>query len=86
MDRRKAEGPLTARHREKESMFENKWEFLHADSVRKTKTSKNDLTTDEVEFMKERDEYTFQPNQKKSKNGGMEYESRRTDTSSPSRF
>ena len=52
-DKRKPDGPLTARHREQESLFENKWEFLHADSVRKTKTNKNDLTKDEVDFLKE---------------------------------
>ena len=71
MDRRKADGPLTARHREQESLFENKWEFLHADSVRKTKTNKNDLSTDEVEFMKQPHEFTFQPN--KDKVGGSNY-------------
>lgn len=41
---------MTARHREQESLFENKWEFLHADSVRKTKMSKMDLSKDDVDF------------------------------------
>lgn len=36
-DKKRMEGPLTARHREQESLFGNKWDFLHADSVRKTK-------------------------------------------------
>jgi hypothetical protein len=74
---------LTARHREQESLFENKWEFLHADSVRKTKTAKNDLSRDEVEYMRQPHEYTFHPN--KDKPNGRGYESRKTDTSSPQR-
>lgn len=64
-------------------MFENKWEFLHADSVRKTKTAKNDLSRDEVELMRQPHEYTFHPN--KEKMGGRNYETAKTDTSSPKR-
>ena len=84
-DKRKSGGggPLTARHREQESLFENKWEFLHADSVRKTKTNKNDLSRDEIEFMRQPHEYTFHPN--KEKNGGRNFETAKTDTSSPTR-
>lgn len=87
MERRKANGNLTARHREQESMFENKWEFLHADSVRKTKNQRTDLSTDEVEFMRQPHEFTFQPN--KDKSGGNtrgNYETMKTDSSSPRRY
>lgn len=82
--KKKAQGPLTARHREQESLFDNKWEFLHADSVRKTKTNKNDLSTDEVEFMRQPHEFTFQPN--KDKGGNRNYETMKTDSSSPRRY
>jgi len=51
-DKRKNNGNFTTRHKEQESMFENKWEFLHADSVRKTKTAKNDLSKDDIEYMR----------------------------------
>ena len=79
--RKNQQGPLTARHREQESLFENKWEFLHADSVRKTKTAKNDLSKDEIEYMRQPHEYTFHPN--KEKTGGRNYDTMRTDSSSP---
>lgn len=81
------EGSLTARHREQESLFENKWDFLHADSVRKTKINKNDLSKDDIDFMKERDEYTFHPNRPTNGNmNGTHMESVRTDSSSPNRI
>lgn len=84
-DRKKNDGPLTARHREQESLFENKWEFLHADSVRKTKQNKNDLSKDDVDFIRERDQYTFHPN-RQGNTSGRNMESVKTDTSSPTRF
>lgn len=67
-------------------MFENKWEFLHADSVRKTKNQRTDLSTDEVEFMRQPHEFTFQPNKDKSgANTRGNYETMKTDSSSPRR-
>lgn len=64
-------------------MYGNKWDFLHADSVRKTKQNKNDLTKDEIDYDRERDEYTFQPN--RGGNTGRNPESLRTNSSSPTR-
>jgi len=83
-DKRKNNGNFTARHREQESMFENKWEFLHADSVRKTKVSKNDLSRDDVDYMRQPHEFTFQPN--KDKTSARNYETMKTDSSSPTRY
>ena len=80
-DKPTKEGPLTARHREQERMYGNKWDFLHADSMRKTKQNKNDLTKDEIDYDREKDEYTFHPN----KAGGINPESQRTNSSSPNR-
>lgn len=84
-DKRNKVGPLTARHREQESMFENKWEFLHADSVRKTKTAKNDLSKDEIDYMRQPHEFTFHPNKDKN-TGGRTYETMRTNSTSPRRY
>jgi hypothetical protein len=39
---------LTARHRERESQFNDKWEFLH-----KNKNNKRDIPSDEAIFIKE---------------------------------
>mmetsp|Transcript_42012 Transcript_42012/g.64349 ORF Transcript_42012/g.64349 Transcript_42012/m.64349 type:complete len:185 (-) Transcript_42012:41-595(-) len=57
------QGPLTARHREKQAQFENQWEFLHSQSI-KSQTYARMKTQDEVEFERDHQEYTFQPNQK----------------------
>ena len=70
---RAKDGPLTARHREQESMFENKWEFLHADSVRKTKAGKQDITQDEIEMQRAPNEYTFRPNRNRREGGIKAY-------------
>ena len=55
-------GPLTARHREKQKKFGNQWDYLHSESLMKSKTFKKDKTRDEIELEREANEYTFQPN------------------------
>mmetsp|Transcript_5313 Transcript_5313/g.8950 ORF Transcript_5313/g.8950 Transcript_5313/m.8950 type:complete len:136 (+) Transcript_5313:1628-2035(+) len=58
-------GPLTARHREKQSKFPNQWEFLHVDGLKKSKTFKTDKTLDDVLLEREQQEYTFKPDTSK---------------------
>ena len=58
--------------------------MIHIDDlmfVQWRKTNKNDLSTDEVEFMRQPHEYTFHPN--KDKPSGRDYDTMRTDSSSP---
>jgi len=54
-------------------MFENKWEFLHADSMRKTKNSKVDMTQEEIEMQRAPNEYTFRPNKGRREGGIRTY-------------
>ena len=39
------------------------------DSIRKNKNAKRDLSTDEAAYLRESEEYTFQPNKNKRRNG-----------------
>ncbi len=58
-------GPLTARHREKQSLFENQWKFLHSQNIKSQQYARM-KTQDEVEYERDEKEYTFQPNSSKS--------------------
>lgn len=60
-------GPLTARYREEQKDYVNQWEYLHADGHKKNKNQKRDLSTDEAHFLRESDQYTFQPNKDRKK-------------------
>lgn len=59
------QGPLTARYREEQKDYVNQWDYLYMDSHRKNKNNKRDLSTDEAAFLRQSNEYTFQPNKDK---------------------
>lgn len=58
-------GSLTQRHRELKSQFKDKWDYLHSDYSKKSKRNKRDLATDEVEYGRGKDQFTFHPDTRK---------------------
>ena len=50
-----------ARHK-RDNKFDDQWEYLYGDSINKNKNLRKDHATDEVEFNKDPEAYTFQPN------------------------
>ena len=51
-----------AQNQTRDGRYENQWEYLHGDSINKNKNLRRDTLKDEVEFNKEPEAFTFQPN------------------------
>lgn len=49
----------------KDPKYENQWDYLYGDSIKKNKNLKEDKRTDEHEYLKDPDAYTFHPNPEK---------------------
>jgi hypothetical protein len=65
------QGPLTARYREQQKDYVNQWEYLYMDGQKKNKNQKRDLSTDEATFLRESNQYTFQPNKDRKKGASI---------------
>lgn len=55
---------MLAEHK-KDPKYENQWDYLYGDSINKNKNLKEDRRTDEREFLKDPEAYTFHPNPEK---------------------